>query len=96
MDFHETVQTIYREAAEANLELAAELNPWFDPSFVVIREGDALRLRVDDESFDDGKGHFIPKNVPIGACDKTAGDLSTIPEVVVTDSTWHYQGDGFC
>ena len=41
-----------REAAEANLELAAELNPWFDPSFVDIRDGDALRLPIDDESVD--------------------------------------------
>lgn len=224
-----------REAAEANLELAAELNPWFDPSFVEIRDGDALRLPIDDESvdfaaqnclfnifdgpdlakalsethrvlaqggrlvmsdpitprkmpghladdarlralclsgclkldeyldavtdagfgaaevrsrkpyrmldaveyqidedllletielaafrvpmpadgpcvftgrfavyrgteesFDDGNGHVLPKNLPIGVCDKTAEQLSVLPDVVVTGSTWHYQGDGCC
>ena len=37
-----------REAARRNLELAARLNEWFDPSFVDIRDGDALDLPVDD------------------------------------------------
>ena len=41
-----------REAAEVNLELAAELNPWFDPSFVESRDGDAFWLPMDDESVD--------------------------------------------
>ncbi len=34
----------------ANLEAAAELNPWFDPSFVELRLGDALDLPLGDES----------------------------------------------
>lgn len=37
-----------REAARRNLELAARSNPWFDPSFVEIRAGDALDLPVED------------------------------------------------
>jgi ubiquinone/menaquinone biosynthesis C-methylase UbiE len=37
-----------REAARRNLEQAAGMNDWFDPSFVDIRDGDALRLPVDD------------------------------------------------
>ena len=37
-----------REAARKNLQLAAQLNEWFDPSFVDIRDGDALDLPVDD------------------------------------------------
>ena len=41
-----------REAATRNLELAAQENPWFDPSFVEIREGDAFALPVLDESVD--------------------------------------------
>lgn len=36
-----------RAAARANLEEAARLNPWFDPSFVELRDGDALSLPVD-------------------------------------------------
>ncbi|WP_427160805.1 arsenosugar biosynthesis arsenite methyltransferase ArsM [Aliinostoc sp. HNIBRCY26] len=41
-----------REAARNNLELAAKENPWFDPSFVEIRDGDAFNLPVADESVD--------------------------------------------
>lgn len=41
-----------REAAVRNLEIAARENPWFDPSFVAIREGDAFNLPVDDASID--------------------------------------------
>ncbi|MBD0343382.1 MAG: arsenosugar biosynthesis arsenite methyltransferase ArsM [Coleofasciculus sp. Co-bin14] len=41
-----------REAATRNLELAAQENPWFDPSFVEIREGDAFSLPVPDASVD--------------------------------------------
>ncbi|MEM7680633.1 MAG: arsenosugar biosynthesis arsenite methyltransferase ArsM [Planctomycetota bacterium] len=40
-----------REAARVNLEEAARLNPWFDPSFVEIVEGDALALPAEDQSF---------------------------------------------
>ncbi len=40
------------EAARRNLEEAARLNDWFDPSFVEVREGDALDLPVDDGSAD--------------------------------------------
>lgn len=41
-----------REAATRNLELAAKENPWFDPCFVEIREGDAFALPVPDASVD--------------------------------------------
>jgi len=41
-----------REAARRNLEAAAKTNDWFDPSFVEIRDGDALALPVDDASID--------------------------------------------
>jgi ubiquinone/menaquinone biosynthesis C-methylase UbiE len=41
-----------REAATRNLEMAAKDNPWFDPSFVEIREGDAFSLPVPDASVD--------------------------------------------
>jgi ubiquinone/menaquinone biosynthesis C-methylase UbiE len=41
-----------REVARRNLETAAELNDWFDPSFVEIRGGDARHLPVDDGSID--------------------------------------------
>ena len=41
-----------REAARKNLEIAAQENSWFDPSFVEIREGDAFSLPVADASVD--------------------------------------------
>jgi ubiquinone/menaquinone biosynthesis C-methylase UbiE len=41
-----------RDAAARNLQLAAEENPWFDLSFVEIRDGDAFALPVPDESVD--------------------------------------------
>jgi len=41
-----------RDAAARNLELAASMNDWFDPSFVDIRDGDALDLPVDDGQID--------------------------------------------
>ncbi len=41
-----------RDAARKNLQEAARLNDWFDPSFVEIRDGDALDLPVEDESCD--------------------------------------------
>jgi ubiquinone/menaquinone biosynthesis C-methylase UbiE len=39
-------------AAERNLAEAAQLNPWFDPSFIDLRLGDALALPVGDDSID--------------------------------------------
>jgi SAM-dependent methyltransferase len=41
-----------RKAAARNLALAAQENPWFDPTFVDIREGDAFSLPVADASVD--------------------------------------------
>ena len=49
--------------------------------------------------FDDGKGHVLPKGIPTGVCDKTAGALATAAPadtVLITPPTWHYQGDGCC
>lgn len=50
------------------------------------------------ESFDDGKGHLLVRDVPVGVCDKTARALEALGEedLVVTGPTWHYPGDGCC
>ncbi|MBX2863189.1 MAG: arsenosugar biosynthesis arsenite methyltransferase ArsM [Leptolyngbyaceae cyanobacterium MAG.088] len=41
-----------RDAAKRNLEIAAQENDWFDPSFVDIRKGDAFELPLPDNSVD--------------------------------------------
>jgi ubiquinone/menaquinone biosynthesis C-methylase UbiE len=41
-----------REAATRNLQAAVTENPWFDPSFVEIRAGDAFNLPMPDASVD--------------------------------------------
>lgn len=48
--------------------------------------------------YDDGKGHMLQRDLPLGVCDKTAENLRALQrkDIVVTDSTWHYAGDGCC
>jgi SAM-dependent methyltransferase len=41
-----------RTAARRNFETAAAMNDWFDPSFIDIRDGNALQLPVDDDTID--------------------------------------------
>ncbi|NCJ07120.1 methyltransferase domain-containing protein [Synechococcales cyanobacterium C] len=41
-----------RQAATRNLQLAAQVNDWFDPNFVDIRDGDAFALPMADASVD--------------------------------------------
>ena len=40
------------EASERNMQLAADQNAWFDPSFITLKKGDALQLPVADSSID--------------------------------------------
>ncbi len=47
--------------------------------------------------FDDQAGHVLQRGLPAAVCDKTAAKLATtIPDVIVTQSTWHYDGGGCC
>ncbi len=50
------------------------------------------------ESFDDGRGHVLRRDVPLGVCDKTAKALARLErdDLVLTEPTWHYAGDGCC
>lgn len=52
----------------------------------------------DDPAFDDGKGHSLSRDVPLGVCDKTAAALAALgrDDLVLTPPTWHYAGDGCC
>jgi hypothetical protein len=49
-------------------------------------------------SLDDRAGHVLQRGNPLSVCDKTAAKLADkFPQdVMVTDSTWHYNGGGCC
>ena len=48
--------------------------------------------------FDDSVGHVLQRGLPAAVCDKTAAALADVlsKNVLVTDSTWHYNGGGCC
>lgn len=50
------------------------------------------------EYLDDRAGHLLQRGNPLAVCDKTATKLADkFPyEVIITDSTWHYNGGGCC
>lgn len=50
----------------------------------------------DQDYFDDNAGHILQPGVPLAICDKTARNLEKFDDIVVTDSTWHYDGGGCC
>lgn len=49
-----------------------------------------------DSYFDDQAGHILQPGVPLAICDKTAARLAAFDDILVTDSTWHYDGGGCC
>ncbi len=51
-----------------------------------------------DALFDDQAGHLLQRGVPAAVCDKTADKLERFDpkNIVVTPSTWHYNGGGCC
>ncbi len=48
--------------------------------------------------FDDSAGHILQRGVPAAVCDKTAAKFarSMSENVIITNSTWHYDGGGCC
>ncbi|MFN7964960.1 MAG: arsenosugar biosynthesis arsenite methyltransferase ArsM [Acidobacteriota bacterium] len=51
-----------------------------------------------EESLDDGKGHLMLRDMPLAVCDKTGAALERLqrPDLIVTPSTWFYDGGGCC
>jgi SAM-dependent methyltransferase len=51
-----------------------------------------------EAQFDDEKGHLLLQNMPLQVCDKTAGNLMKLgkEDIMVTPSTWFYDGGGCC
>jgi ubiquinone/menaquinone biosynthesis C-methylase UbiE len=50
------------------------------------------------EFFDDHAGHILQRGIPAAVCDKTAVNLAVAnpEEIIITDSTWYYDGGGCC
>ncbi len=48
--------------------------------------------------FNDQAGHVLQRGVPAAVCDKTAAKFASLmpKDVMITDSTWHYNGGGCC
>jgi ubiquinone/menaquinone biosynthesis C-methylase UbiE len=48
--------------------------------------------------FDDAAGHLLQRGIPAAVCDKTAAKLAAFmpTEIIITDSTWYYNGGGCC
>ena len=53
---------------------------------------------VDEESFDDNKGHVLLPNQPLAVCDKTGGNLAKLgkDDIYISGSTYFYDGGGCC
>lgn len=49
-----------------------------------------------EQYFDDKAGHILQPGVPLAICDKTAGNLGKFDKIMITDSTWYYDGGGCC
>jgi ubiquinone/menaquinone biosynthesis C-methylase UbiE len=51
-----------------------------------------------EEFFDDQAGHILQRGIPAAVCDKTAVNLAIAnpEEIIITDSTWYYDGGGCC
>lgn len=51
-----------------------------------------------ESHLDDQAGHLLQRGTPLAVCDKTAAKFARqFPQdVIITDSTWHYNGGGCC
>ncbi len=51
-----------------------------------------------EEAFDDGRGHVVPRDVPLPVCRKTARAFRDLgrADLIVTPPTWHHSGGGCC
>jgi len=63
-----------------------------------IFTGKAAIYAGSESFFDDSDGHILQPSVPASVCDKTAAKLAALKsgDILITDSTWHYNGGGCC
>jgi SAM-dependent methyltransferase len=80
-----------------SVEICAIKDPMPDDGPCVFSGRSAIYYGA-DELFDDRKGHILLNNQPLAVCDKTARALSSLgrEDIVVTGSTWFYDGGGCC
>jgi SAM-dependent methyltransferase len=80
-----------------SIELVAYKNP-VPADGACVFAGEAVIYFGPEESFDDGKGHLIQRDVPLPVCQKTAGNLRALnrKDLFVTEPTYHYTGGGCC
>ncbi len=60
--------------------------------------GETVIFVGEAESYDDGRGHLVQRDVPLLVCRKTAATFRALgrEDLVVTSPTWHYAGGGCC
>lgn len=66
------------------------------PDGACIFTGKTAIYSGSESYFDDRNGHILSKGLPAAVCDKTAAKLGSLPDILITDSTWHYNGGGCC
>ncbi len=80
-----------------SVEVAAIKDP-MPPDGPCIFTGRTAIYFGDEPCFDDGKGHVLVPDQPLAVCDKTAAALEALgrDDILVTPSTWFYDGGGCC
>jgi SAM-dependent methyltransferase len=90
---YDTENTIFIES----VEVCAIKDPLPDDGPCIFTGKTAIYFG-EEAYFDDQKGHVMMNNQPLAVCDKTAANLSALQreDILVTDSTWFYDGGGCC
>lgn len=80
-----------------SVEVAAVKDPVASDGPCIFTGRTAIYIGADGV-FDDGHGHLMQRDLPLGVCDKTAKRLARLgrDDLVLTPPTWHYAGDGCC
>jgi SAM-dependent methyltransferase len=86
-------ETILLESVEV-----AAINDPIPADGACVFTGRAAIYFGNETSFDDGAGHLLARDQPLAVCDKTAGKLAGLrrDDLLITPSTWHYDGGGCC
>ncbi len=79
------------------VELVAVKSP-IPPDGPCVFAGETVVYVGPEDSFDDGRGHAVVRDVPLPVCMKTAAWFRGLQrgDLIVTPPTWHYAGGGCC